>query len=203
MGEIGILAYGSLIDDPGCELQPLVRRRIRHVFTPFHVEFARLSSTRDYAPTLIPVEEGGSHVGAQILLLNNNVSMDKAKDLLWRRETHQKLSSRKHYREPCCRNADQVVIRVLNNLAGVETVLYTKIGGNIDPEERTPGFLATKAIQSAKSTTGAEKKDGITYLLNAKRNGILTPMLPEYEREILRRTGTKNLEDAWEQARAR
>ena len=51
---IGILAYGSLIDDPGREIEPLIIRRLKGVETPFQIEFARSSSTRDGAPTLIP-----------------------------------------------------------------------------------------------------------------------------------------------------
>ena len=39
---IGILAYGSLLDDPGRELACTVRR-IDDAETPFNVEFARRS----------------------------------------------------------------------------------------------------------------------------------------------------------------
>lgn len=44
---IGILAYGSLIEDPGKELKPLIIERIPNVKTPFSVEFARSSSSRE------------------------------------------------------------------------------------------------------------------------------------------------------------
>jgi len=53
MSGIGILAYGSLIIDPGPEIGPLIVRRITTV-TPFVVEYARLSRTRGGAPTLVP-----------------------------------------------------------------------------------------------------------------------------------------------------
>lgn len=56
---IGILAYGSLINNPGDELAPLIIERIP-CMTPFNVEYARLSLTRDNAPTLIPVQGEGS-----------------------------------------------------------------------------------------------------------------------------------------------
>jgi hypothetical protein len=50
MGGIGILAYGLLIFDPGIEIEPLIVQRIT-TLTPFPVEYARISRTRDGAPT--------------------------------------------------------------------------------------------------------------------------------------------------------
>lgn len=38
---VGILAFGSLIDDPGKELAPVIVMRKPNVLTPFGVEFAR------------------------------------------------------------------------------------------------------------------------------------------------------------------
>ena len=35
--------------------------------------------------------------------------------------------------------------------------------------------------------------DGITYLMNAMKAGIDTPLTPAYEKEILRLTGASNL----------
>ena len=68
---IGILAYGSLGDDPGAEIGSLVAERIGGVRTPFRVEFARQSRTRGGAPTLVPVSEGGASVEAKVLVLKN------------------------------------------------------------------------------------------------------------------------------------
>jgi hypothetical protein len=54
--------------------------------------------------------------------------------------------------------------------------------------------LAELAIKSARlERTG---RDGITYLIDAKRNGIVTPLSVDYEQEILRRTQTSNLHEA-------
>ena len=80
---IGILAYGSLIGDPGPEIEPHITRRIA-CRTPFKVEFARTSRTRKGGPTLVPYEKG-SPVAAQILVVN--VSLKEATDWLYRRET--------------------------------------------------------------------------------------------------------------------
>jgi hypothetical protein len=85
----GILAFGSLLDDPGGELRAHVVRRIESVETPFAVEFARSSRTRDGAPTLVPVPDGGAPVRAAVLVLDDAVDEDLARNLLYRRETRQ------------------------------------------------------------------------------------------------------------------
>jgi hypothetical protein len=54
--------------------------------------------------------------------------------------------------------------------------------------------LAELAIESARlERTG---RDGITYLIDAKRNGITTPLSDAYEQEILCRTSARDLDDA-------
>ena len=78
---LGILAFGSLIEDPGAEIEAVLVGRKPNVWTPFCVEFARGSIKRGGAPTLVPVERGGTPVLAQILLVN--VSEQEAKDRLW------------------------------------------------------------------------------------------------------------------------
>jgi hypothetical protein len=83
-GSVGILAFGSLIDDPGPEIDAAFTGRKLNVRTPFRVEFARASTKRYGAPTLVPVQQGGASVPGQILLVN--VSEREAKDRLWRRE---------------------------------------------------------------------------------------------------------------------
>jgi hypothetical protein len=64
---VGILAYGSLIGDPGAEIEPHITRRIS-CRSPFKVEFARTSRTRKGGPTLVPYKDG-SEVAAQILVV--------------------------------------------------------------------------------------------------------------------------------------
>jgi hypothetical protein len=81
---LGILAFGSLIDSPGAEIEAALVGRKLQIRTPFGVEFARSSTKRGGAPTLVPLEQGGAPVLAQILLVN--VSEQEAKDRLWRRE---------------------------------------------------------------------------------------------------------------------
>ena len=50
---VGILAYGSLIAEPGVEIGSLIVRRI-DILTPFSVEYARFSATRGGRPTAVP-----------------------------------------------------------------------------------------------------------------------------------------------------
>ena len=130
---VGILAYGSLIGDPGPEIEPHMIRRIP-CNTPFKVEFARASRTRTGGPSLIP-HDGGSHVAAQILVVD--LPLKEATDRLYRREL---------------------------------------------------------AVESARARQDGKK--GISYLMNAKKCGIQTPLSPDYEKEILRLTGAHSLEAA-------
>ena len=83
---VGILAFGSMAEEPGPELAATATRRIA-VQTPFFVEFARSSRTRDGAPTLVPVRAGGARVPATILVLDDSVTVADARAILYRRET--------------------------------------------------------------------------------------------------------------------
>jgi hypothetical protein len=193
MQKIGILAYGSLIDDPGAEIESLVVDRIINVETPFSIEFARTSRNRDGAPTLVPVSSGGSPVNAVILVLEGNISLAHARDVLWRRETGN-IGSGQAYQPPEEPNENTVLVDEFADLAGVDVVISTRIGANIP--EVTPDALAKLAIQSAKATSGAQRRDGISYLIDAKRNGLSTPLTQSYEDAILRITGSRRLEEA-------
>lgn len=192
---IGVLAYGSLKDDPGEEIGPLVVSRIGGIKTPFRVEFARQSRTRGGAPTLVPVSEGGATVDASILVLQNSISGSEAADMLWRRETRWEGSGER-YKPPSEPGTDDVLVRRLEGFEGLDVVLYVEIGANIP--DLNPRKLAELAILSAKSDAGKKEKDGIIYLMDAKRNGVETPLMPEYEGEILRLTGADMLERARE-----
>ncbi|MGB3683110.1 MAG: hypothetical protein WA990_11560 [Rubrobacteraceae bacterium] len=185
---IGILAYGSLGGDPGVEIGPLVVEKIEGVETPFRVEFVRESKTRDGAPTLAPVSEGGAAVYAGILVLQNSVSEHEATDILWRRETRKEGSEQRY------NPSSEVTVRRLENFEGLDVVLYVEVHANITTPD--PRNLAELATRSARSDAGRKEKDGITYLMNAKKNGVETLLMPGYEEEILRLTGADTLEQA-------
>ncbi len=195
MNTIGILAYGSLIGDPGPELAAVTRLIIDNVPTPFGVEYARSSRGRGGAPTLIPVDDGGVSVNAKVLVLDDKVTPDAARDMLWRRETH-RIGSDRGYAPPSPITPNTVIVTNHPGLAGVELVLATKIGANFSP--LTAQKLAQLAIESARTDTGPKHRDGISYLHDAMTAGIITPLTAPYEQEILKQTDTDSLEAAWQ-----
>jgi hypothetical protein len=194
---LGILAYGSLITSPGPEIASATVERINNVETPFKVEFARKIKTRGYAPTLVPVGSGGAQVKAEILVLRDDLAADLAADMLWRRETRQ--TGRQRYRRPDVIGRDDVIVETIHDLSGVRTVLYAKIGQNID--RLSAKTLAELAIHSVQTASPGD--DGITYLMDAIRCGVATPLTRGYESEILRQTRAKNLQVAVNRLRSR
>ena len=198
VSNVGILAYGSLIEEPGKELGPLIRERIEGAATPFCVEFARSSSSRGGAPTVVPVGDDGSSVQAVILVLDSTLSVERAEDLLWRRETRNECTNN-HYNPPQNPGPNDVIVKRLQSFYGVGTVLYTYIGANI--EKRTPEHLADLAICSARGDAGASGKDGINYLISLKKQGVRTPLMKGYEAAILEKTGVATLDDAFKKIR--
>jgi len=193
MSTVGILAYGSLIEDPGKEIKPLIIEWVNDIETPFPVEFARSSKSRGGAPTLIPIE-GGNLVKAVILVLEQSVSVSDAKDFIWRRETRNE-DTKKKYDPPLNPGPNHIIVEELSSLGGIDNILYTKIGSNI--KLLTPDHLADLAICSARGHAGEKMKDGINYLLSVKRQKIVTPLSDEYEKSILKKTGTSSLEEAF------
>lgn len=188
---VGILAFGSTVEEPGTELAAAVTRRIE-VQTPFSVEFARSSRTRDGAPTLVPVSEGGAHVRATILLLDDSVTVANARAMLYRRETGRP--------NDISAGSRAAWIAELAGFAGIGTCLYTAFQPNIRP--LTAQKLAELAVRSAATAVGAERRDGISYLQQQKRRGLVTPLMPAYEEAVLARTGARDLDAAWERARS-
>lgn len=193
---IGILAYGSLINDPGAELKSVISDRIvPDVVTPFPVEFARSSGSRKGAPTLVPVPTGAT-VKAEILVLQEQVALQEAKDRLWRRETRNEIGV---YLEPARPTPNSVLIKEIKDFHGVTTVLYPSIDANID--DLSAERLADLAIASAKAVASGQLKagrDGITYLRDATDAGIRTKLAADYACSLLAKTGCANLDEAIE-----
>ncbi len=190
---LGILAYGSLIDHPGEELAGMIVSRL-DCKTPFYVEFARLSSSRSNAPTLVPVTMGGRQVKAVILVLSDDVPREIAESALWRRERHKTVST-ESYARPANPTKNSVLIETVENFEGVETVLYTSIDQNMGIFA-APDSLAYFGIRSILTTAGENGRDGIRYLLSAKQNGIVTEHSDGYEKLVLEHTDCSSLEDA-------
>jgi len=137
------------------------------------------------------VTKGGCRVKAEIIVLSPDVSLIEAKNMLWRRETHQ-VSSGKMYYPRRSRNAVRILEKKL--LGGIDRVLYTDFYAASKTRAPKPRNLGRKAISSARLKR--DGKDGITYLLRAKQFGIRTPLMKKYEAEVLELTGTRSLPDA-------
>lgn len=190
--QIGILAYGSLLSEPGAELDELLAGRIGGVETPFPVELARACSCRDYAPTLAPVENGGARVRGEILLARPSVSVTTLTEALWRRETRTERRD-----EATTLETKDLLIRRARSLEekhGLRRVFYADLKANID--DRRPEHLAEMAIESARSEAGRRREDGIAYLVDLKSEDISTPLLDQYEEEMLRKTDSPSLRRA-------
>jgi len=191
---IGILAYGSLLADPGAELAEAIVDRIP-VTTPFAVEYARSSSRRAGAPTLVPVApEFGNPVSAQILVLRADLSEQEVKNRLYRREINQVEDYNCIYDDARQRAREDVIaIETARDLGGVPTVFYASLKANI-PEilradlsaEAKAAHLAELALASVTPETYAEERDGIRYLADAIAHGIETPLTDLYRAAILR-----------------
>jgi len=192
---IAILAYGSLIHDPGEELKRAEDSRIP-VVTPFAVEYARQSTSRDGAPTLVPFE-GGRKVNGVLIVLKEGITEREATDMLYHREAgHTDHYDPKHL--PHDPN-DKVWVDRRTNWEGIDVVLYTRIARNIEP--LTPDHLANLAIVSAKGKAGEKERDGIHYLLMCTKAGVRTELSEAYERSILDKTGADDLKGAWKKVR--
>ena len=184
MRRIGILAYGSLIDTPGDEIaRATVEVLEEGILTPFNVEFARESRTRERAPTLVPVDKGGGPVAARILVLNS--SEDDAADMLYRRETGRIGQFDVKYVRPKQPGPNSVLVDRIEHFNGVDVVLYARIAATIANPTATK--LAELAIASAKKLHNGT--DGISYLFNAMKYGIRTPLTDDYASEVKRLCG--------------
>ena len=186
---VGVLAFGSLITDPGPELQPRIAMRIK-VETPFPVEYARISRTRGDAPTLVP-HESGAPISAEILVLDNGISIAEAADMLWRRERRKEGTGETYSRGT---GENFVLVEEFHDDPCVATVLYTDFNASGKIPHPTAADLAKRAIASV--AAAKEGMDGITYLMNAIRSGIETPLTADYKAEILNQTMTLTLEEA-------
>jgi hypothetical protein len=190
----GIFGFGSLISDPGEELTRATVRR-EPLETPFAVEYGRSSNTRGGAPTLVPVQSGGARVKATVFVLKGSISEQEAEDILYRRERHL-VGSGLVYNPSGKRGKNAIVVASWPNLIGLSKIFYTDFtdaGKLVNP---SPTSLARLAVDSARNPEVPAGNDGISYFMNAKKAGIVTPLSADYEKEILKLTGTASLEEA-------
>jgi hypothetical protein len=191
--KVGILAFGSLINDPGPEIKEKITMRVR-TLTPFPVEYARYSTTRGGAPTLVPHAKGDP-VEGELLVLEDSVSVADAKSMLWRRE-RRKTGTRETYVEGT--SPDSVLVREWLGSPCVDSALYTDFNPAGKIAAPLAAELAKRAIQSVKAAK--EGMDGITYLKNNLASGIKTKLTTEFEAHILKQTKASSLEEALRKA---
>lgn len=185
---VGILAYGSLINDPGCEIEPKIVREVSCV-TPFRVEYARKSRKRSNAPTLVPFREGAKVDGSLLVV---DLTLHEAKNRLYRREINKVGCKSITYSDPGDGKPDAVRIKTCREFAGIDLVIYASLLPNIS--DLNAEKLASLAIRSAQILS--DGRDGITYLMDTRGAGIRTPLSDGYEAAILKMTKTTNLKDA-------
>lgn len=188
--KIGILAYGSLITDPGAELLPLIRFRIK-TETPFPVEYGRISQSRGGAPTLVP-HPVGAPVHAELLVLDDSISIEQARDILFRREIHRVGSDRVYTPSE---DPNRVRVRTYTDCPWVEAVLYTDFNDGGKTAAPVAAELARAAIDSVRQAREVGG-DGISYLIQACDSGINTPLTRAYIEEILKQSGAGSLSEA-------
>jgi len=192
--QFGIFGFGSLIADPGVELAAATESR-KDLETPFAVEYGRSSNTRGGAPTLVPVKTGGAKVKATVFVLKDSISEAEAENILYRRELHQ-VGSGRTYNPSAKPGKNSVVVAAWPNLIGLEKIFYTDFPDSGKLISPTAAQLAKLAVDSARNREVPDGNDGISYLMNAKKAGIVTPLSADYEKEILKLTGTSSLESA-------
>lgn len=174
---VGILAYGSLLTDPGPDIVPHIIDHIPQE-TPWRVEYARRSDTRGGAATLVPHPKGAQVMGKVLVLDLKRPEEAKVREWLRIREGR---TSQKNIKS--------------TNLCGLKTVLYADLPATVHDDEMTGENLADWAISSISVLLD---RNGIKYLADNIEQGIQTPLTEAYCSAILAKTGAKNLREAAE-----
>lgn len=170
---VAILAYGSLLYQPGPELALVIVGR-EPCSTPFPVEYGRASARWGGGPVLVPHPAGGPVLGA-LLHLAPSVGLGDAVHMLATREGL-----------PDTRG----VVEVADIGDGI--VLTAALPRNLPAPDMVPRHLARRALASA--ATG--RRNGVAYLRGAIAAGIRTPCTDAYADAILEITGATTLVDA-------
>lgn len=202
--EIGILAYGSLIDEPGNEILPYIIERLHCFQTPFNVEYARRSTGRKGAPTLTEVKDGvGKQVIAQVLILDSSVTENQAKDMLYRREINRVGDLTKTYAKRESKSSVTIMTIPEKPTIPYPRILYARMDADLTlvtdckmTDQDKAAALAQGAIGSVTDETYAQRRDGIAYLDRAIHNGIETKLTPFFKQAILAELGAADLEEA-------
>ena len=169
---LAILAYGSLLHDPG-SLGPLVVGVVP-CRTPFPVEYGRASRRWGGGPVLVPHPRGGPVDGA-LLLLADHLELGQAVDMLAEREGLQ---------------GPRGVVQV--EVPGGRLVLAASLPRNLPAPDMTPAALARRAVASV----SGGRRNGVAYLAAALGSGVVTPLSQAYRDAVLAAAGASSLEEA-------
>lgn len=201
---IGIIAYGSFIQNPGWEITDVIVETVTGLETPFEVEFAHKSPSHGGAPVLATVPMGiGGRVKANLLVLNSGVSLATARDILYRRAVHRVGDQDRGY--PYLATPEgEVALAEIAGFAGLDCALYTCSKLNIVeildedlPASVKAARLAQLALDSVSERTYFTFQDGLAYLSAAIHAGVSTPLTESYRQKILRLAGgALNLDEA-------
>ncbi len=170
---IAVLAYGSLIHQPGAGLALLIAS-VEPCRTPFPVEYGRASRRWHGGPVLVPHERGAPVDGA-LLMLADDVDLGTAVDLLAAREGLE---------------SGRGVVEV--DMPGDRLVIAASLPRNLPAPDMEPDALARRAVESARH----DARNGVAYLNGAMRSGIVTPASEAYAERILERVGATSLDEA-------
>lgn len=170
---LAILAYGSLLHQPGPGLRAVIVGS-DPCRTPFPVEYGRASSGWGGGPVLVPHPRGGPVDGA-LLLLADGVDLGMAVDLLADREGL---------------DGARGIVQV--EMPGERLVLTASLPRNLPAPDMAPDALARRAVASA----AMGPRNGIAYLRGALAAGVRTPLTDAYEERILAMLGARSLEEA-------
>jgi hypothetical protein len=186
---LSILGFGSLIYDPGPEIQE-ASLAVRPTVSPFPVEYARQSIKRKGAPTLVRCADGGQVIGV-LFVMRDEITEAEASTRLWRRETGKIGTGQVYTRPPVPLPTSFLVEHVQE---GDDRILYSDFIDESKLTTPTGAALTDMAIASVKDADPG--MDGISYLMGAIEAGIVTPLTPEYVQAILHKTGEDSLEAA-------
>jgi hypothetical protein len=170
---IAIMAYGSLLYQPGAGLTMVIAGR-EPCPTPFPVEYGRASRRWGGGPVLVPHDRGAPVDGA-LLLLSPDVDLGTAIELLAEREGLE---------------GTRGVIQV--DMPGDRLVIAASLPRNLPAPDMEPDALARRALDSARHGP----RNGVAYLGAALRAGVRTPATEAYAHRVLERVGADSLEEA-------
>ncbi|MBU4502272.1 MAG: hypothetical protein KKA79_06755 [Nanoarchaeota archaeon] len=184
---IAILAYGSLIWEPGEEIKQHIIAVVDCI-TPFNVEYAQRSyKSRGGAPTLTKISGIGNKTRAKLLVLDYHNTIEgkkKVYSLICQREN----TPKKEWND----EAEPPKPIYITNLEDYDSVFYCAFKG--EPENTiTSENLVNWAKESviACNKEGKIENNGVRYLINCYKNGVVTPLTEEY----IQKLGGTNVEE--------